>query len=112
MRLDDKRALIIGGAGEGIGREVTRSFGSAGAKVAVTDLDAGSASASAAELEGEALALHVDVRSAEALRAMLEDAVAWLGGLDIVVTVVGGPGVCADRSGLPVRDPCTARTGH
>ena len=90
MRLDGKRTLVIGGAGEGIGRAVTRSFGSAGARIVVADLNSSSADAAAAELEGAALALSVDVRSFDELAAMVNKATSWLGGLDVVVTVVGG----------------------
>ena len=61
VRLDGKRALVIGGAGQGIGRAVTRAFGSAGARVVVADLDASSADAAAAELEGDGPALTVDI---------------------------------------------------
>lgn len=90
MRLDGKRTLIIGGAGEGIGRAVTRSFGSSGARLVVADLDVSGAKTAVAEVDGDALALSVDVRSFDELSAMVEKAVAWLGGLDVVVTVVGG----------------------
>lgn len=90
MTLEGKRTLIIGGAGDGIGRAITRSFGAAGARIAIADLDTRSARAAAAEWERRTLAIDVDVRSSDGLESMVHEAVAWLGGLDVVVTVVGG----------------------
>lgn len=50
LGLEDRGVLVTGGAG-GIGREVARAFASAGARVAVVDLDAAAAAAVAAELD-------------------------------------------------------------
>jgi 3-oxoacyl-[acyl-carrier protein] reductase len=93
MRIDGKRALVIGGGGSGIGRGITRAFGRAGAAVAVADLDAGRATEAADELESQghrALALHGDVRSREQVEGIVSTAAERLGGLDVLVTVVGG----------------------
>lgn len=93
MNLKDKRALIIGGGGVGIGRAITRRFGSAGAVLAVADVDADRAAAAAADLNragAAAYPLSGDVRSRTELEAMVVGAAARLGGLDVLVTVVGG----------------------
>lgn len=90
MRLRGKRALVIGGGGDGIGRAITRAFGDNGAEVVVADLDDNRAHEAAAELGQHGHPLAVDVRSPDELARMIESAVALLGGLDIVVTVVGG----------------------
>lgn len=93
MYLQGKRALIIGGAGEGIGRAVTRALSQAGAGVAVADLDAASAGQAIEELRDSgrsAMSIQVDVTSSVELERMVEKAVDGLGGLDVVVTVVGG----------------------
>lgn len=93
MRLKEKRALVIGGGGTGIGRAVVRAFGADGAAVAVADVDPDRATEAADELAATgvpATALTGDVRSHEQLEAMVSGAVASLGGLDTLVTVVGG----------------------
>ncbi len=88
--LDGKRCLVIGGGGAGIGRAITRAYGAAGAKVAIADLDEQSAHEAAAELGGRGRPLTVDVRSPTDLASMIDESMEWLGGLDVVVTVVGG----------------------
>lgn len=93
MRLDGKRALVIGGGGQGIGRAVTDAFGAAGAGLVVADIDASRADEAAGELRhggATAFPLTVDVRSLDAIEAMIADTTERLGGLDVLVTVVGG----------------------
>lgn len=90
MLLEGKRCLVIGGGGAGIGRAITRAYGEAGARVAVADVDARRAREAAEELGERGRPLPVDVRSPAELAAMVEQAMEWLGGLDVVVTVVGG----------------------
>lgn len=91
--MQGKRVLVLGGGGAGIGRAIVRRLGAAGACVVIADLDHDRAREAAAELvEGGAAAWPVwgDVRSAAKLRAMIGSAVDLLGGLDGLVTVVGG----------------------
>lgn len=93
MRLDGKRVLVIGGGGQGIGRAVTDAVGDAGAAVVVADIDASRATEAAGELRlrgATAFPLTGDVRSLDAIEAMIADAAERLGGLDVLVTVVGG----------------------
>jgi 3-oxoacyl-[acyl-carrier protein] reductase len=93
MRLTHKRALILGGGGTGIGRAVTRAYAAAGASLVVADIDlaqAESAAVEAREAGSDAHALGGDVRSAAELHTIIETAADALGGLDILVTVVGG----------------------
>jgi 3-oxoacyl-[acyl-carrier protein] reductase len=87
--LEGKNTLVIGGGGGGIGRAVTRKLGAAGSAVAVADVDAGRANEAAAELT-DAVALTADVREPGALDELVTRAAEELGGLDILVTVVGG----------------------
>ncbi|MGW2297248.1 SDR family NAD(P)-dependent oxidoreductase [Streptomyces violaceorubidus] len=92
-RLDGKRTLVIGGGGAGIGRSIVRSCAAAGAAVAVADVDAARATEAADELLAAghvAHALSGDVRSREQLDGMIEGAAERLGGLDVLITVVGG----------------------
>lgn len=91
--LDGLRVLIIGGAGVANGGAISRSLAAAGAAVAVADLDLARAEALAkdvAEAGGTAIALPVDVRSPESVEGAVRQTVERLGGLDGLVTVVGG----------------------
>lgn len=93
MTVNGKRVLVLGGGGSGIGRAITRTFGHGGAKVAIADLSPERAAEAAAELRAADIpagSLSGDVRSLGDLKAMLTDAVDQLGGLDVLVTVVGG----------------------
>lgn len=88
-----KRVLVLGGGGAGIGRAIVRRLGDAGAAVVVADLQQDRAEEVAAELvERGAAAWPIwgDVRSANELEIMIGSAVDLLGGLDGLVTVVGG----------------------
>ena len=86
--LEGKRALVVGGGGGGIGRAVTRALGAAGSAIAIADVDRERADEAAAEVQG--VSLSGDVRSAADADAFIADAARELGGLDILVTVVGG----------------------
>jgi 3-oxoacyl-[acyl-carrier protein] reductase len=91
--LEGKRALVVGGGGGGIGRAITRAFAAAGCALAVVDVDrhrADEAAADAATAGIEAIALVGDVRSCADIDRVVGEAARELGGLDILVTVVGG----------------------
>ncbi|WP_329482985.1 SDR family oxidoreductase [Kribbella sp. NBC_01484] len=93
MQLSGKRALVIGGGGGGIGRAVTEALGNEGAAVVVGDLDPGRAEEAAETVRqrgGTAYPVSGDVRSLADIEAMVAGAVEKLGGLDVLVTVVGG----------------------
>lgn len=90
MDLEGKRALVIGGGGHGIGRAIVTAYGGAGAHVAIADVSAERAEEAARALEDHGHPLVVDVRSAAGLATMVQEAISTLGGLDVVVTVVGG----------------------
>ncbi len=90
-RLSGRRVLIIGGA-TGIGREIVLWFGREGAALVVGDLnlDGASKAAEACRAIGaRAFAVRADVRSEPENRALVEEAVARLGGLDVLVNVAG-----------------------
>lgn len=91
--LAGKRALVIGGAGPGNGSASTRALAASGASVAVADLDLGHAEELVHELAGagtKGVALSVDVLDSAAVAEVVTDAAAALGGLDVLVTIVGG----------------------
>lgn len=91
--LDGMNTLVIGGGGDGIGRAISRAFAAAGAAVAVADIDPDRARVAVAELtESGARAIPIvgDVRSGPDVDGFMAHTTAELGGLDTLVTVVGG----------------------
>ena len=85
--LEGRRALVTG-AGTGIGRAIAEALAAAGARVAVTDLDAGDAQAVAARLDG-AVAFRLDVTEAAETKQVMERAATNFGGLEIVCANAG-----------------------
>ncbi|MFE2377926.1 SDR family NAD(P)-dependent oxidoreductase [Streptomyces sp. NPDC059398] len=77
-------AVLITGAGRGIGAATARRFTDEGARVLVTDLDGGRAAQTAAALPG-ALPFTCDVTERSAVEAAVAYAVAQFGGLDVLV---------------------------
>ena len=92
-----QRVLITAGAA-GIGREFARAFAATGAKVFVCDIDAQALEALAKEIP--ALLTRVcDMSRRAEIERMVPDAVARLGGLDVLINNAGISGMT-----LPVAD--------
>jgi dihydroanticapsin dehydrogenase len=90
-RLEGKVGLITGGAGA-IGRATARRFAAEGASVVVADRDETSAGEVAAALRADgaqALGIGVDVTSDASVAAMVGQAVAAYGRIDILFTCAG-----------------------
>src|SRR6202008_1653498 len=91
------RVLITAGAA-GIGREFARAFVAVGAKVFVCDIDATALEALAQEIPG-LIAQPCDVSRRADIERMVPEAVARLGGLDVLINNAGISGMT-----LPVAD--------
>ena len=96
--LAGKVALVTGGAG-GIGRAAAEALYRAGAAVAIADLDEPGAAEAARSLGERALGLYVDVASAEAVQAMVDQVIKVFGGVDILVNSAG---ICKRRRMLEI----------
>jgi len=91
MQLEDKRAIVTGGAG-GIGRATALAFAAEGARVIVVDIDAGGAAAVVDEIRalgGEAVAIAADVSQEADIGRVVAETVAVFGGIDVVFNNAG-----------------------
>src|SRR5689334_14869296 len=104
--LAGRRALVTG-ASRGIGAEIVRRLAADGAAVAFTygssSTHAEKIVAQVAESGGTAVALQADSADPEQVARSVDDAVAALGGLDIVVNNAG-VAVIADPESIPLEE--------
>ncbi len=82
------RAVLVTGGARGIGRGITEAFLAAGADVVICGRSEPEAPPTAGGRE--AVFLAADVRDPDAVTAMVDDAVARLGRLDVLVNNAGG----------------------
>ena len=88
----DKQIAIVTGGGRGIGRAVAQALAEAGATVVLaarTRRELADVAAGVRARGGRALAVPTDVTSAEAVDALVEQTVAELGRVDLLVTAAG-----------------------
>jgi NAD(P)-dependent dehydrogenase (short-subunit alcohol dehydrogenase family) len=97
-----QRVLITAGA-QGIGREFARAFAANGAKVFVCDIDLKSLDALAKEIPG-LVAKPCDMASRAQIERMVPDAVASLGGLDVLINNAGIAGLTLPVDQYPPDD--------
>ena len=93
------KVAVVTGAAQGIGRGVSLALASAGARVAVVDLD-DRAEATASEIHGrgsDAVSISCDVRSRDAVQAAVEVVSSRYGRLDILVN-----NACAAITDVPL----------
>jgi len=91
MRFDDK-AVIVTGGGSGFGAAIAARFAREGASVLVADVNQENGervAASIASEGGKARFFRADVSAAADVKAMIDDAVAAYGGLDVLVNNAG-----------------------
>lgn len=84
QRLRGKKAVVTGAA-QGLGQALAQRLSAEGARVAVGDMNLGGVKETAALLEN-ATAFALDVTSYASCKAFMKDAVAVLGGVDILVS--------------------------
>ena len=87
MRLQDKVALVTGGA-RGIGAGIARCLAEEGARVGIVDIDGEQADKTAASLDG-AIGLAADASEEQEIAAATERVARELGGLDVMVNNAG-----------------------
>ena len=88
----DGRVAVVTGAGDGIGRAIAGAFVAEGAKVLVAERDETTGQAAADALGSEARFLRTDVSRKEDVKAMIADAVATWGTVDVLVNNAWGGG--------------------
>ena len=89
--LVEKVALVTGGA-QGIGRAICLRLAQDGADVVVADLNMDAANAVVKEIEAmgnKALAVKLDVRNKDEVRSVVNDVVAQMGTIDVLVNNAG-----------------------
>jgi 3-oxoacyl-[acyl-carrier protein] reductase len=88
MRLDNKVALITGGA-SGFGKGIAELFAREGARVALADINESGARAAAAAISNSAVAVACDVSRRQDVNAAVKATVDAFGGIDILVNNAG-----------------------
>ncbi len=94
MGLDGKVAIVTGG-GRGLGREMCLYMARAGADIVVTARTVSEIEAVAEEVRAigrRALAIRTDVTSPQQIQAMVDQSIAELGYVDVMVSNAGGGG--------------------
>ena len=90
-QLAGKTALITG-AGQGLGRTIAEMLAAEGCRVGLVDIDRASVEQAAGAIAGqgaEAWALGADVSSAEAVEALVAEAMQRWGGVDVLINNAG-----------------------
>lgn len=98
--LKGKRAFVTGGA-VGIGKAIATALARQGVRVAIADLDADGAKLAAEALGGGAVGVQIDVRERVAVEAAWNEALAQMGGCEILVA---NAGVSTMRPALELTD--------
>jgi 3-oxoacyl-[acyl-carrier protein] reductase len=88
MRLDNKVALVTGGA-SGFGKGIAETFAREGAKVAIADIDEQGARAVASAISNQAIAMRCDVSRRADVDAAVKATLDTFGRIDILVNNAG-----------------------
>ena len=104
MDLKDKVAVITGGA-SGLGRATAEMFHTAGAKVAILDLNEEQGAVSAEKLGAGAMSVRVDIADDESIASAIRSVVAAWGSIHICVNCAGRGGGATKTLGKKGRFP-------
>jgi NAD(P)-dependent dehydrogenase (short-subunit alcohol dehydrogenase family) len=88
LRRFESKAVIVTGAGNGIGLRYAEGFADEGASVTIADIDGAAAEAAAKRIEGSH-AVAVDVADEASVAAMVAATVDRFGGVDVLVNNAG-----------------------
>src|SRR6266404_3703956 len=88
------QTAIVTGAATGIGEAIARRLSAAGASVAVADIDEAAAVATEAQIPN-AIAVRIDITSADSVTKAVDAVVAKFGKIDILVNNAGTAGKAA-----------------
>ena len=88
FRLDDKIALVTGGA-SGIGSAIASAFAAKGARIALVDLNESGAAEAAAALPTDSKGFRCDVSDPDSVREVVDAVAASFGRIDILVNSAG-----------------------
>ena len=97
------RVALITGSGRGLGKAIAARLANDGAKVVISDIEAGLAEATVEGIisnGGEGIALELDVTDFEAVECVMKKVSAELGGIDILIN---NAGITADNLILRMR---------
>jgi meso-butanediol dehydrogenase/(S,S)-butanediol dehydrogenase/diacetyl reductase len=83
-----KRAFVTGGA-QGIGRAIAAALVRSGVRTAIADIDVGAGRRAAHEIGGGSVAVGVDVRERASIERAFGEALAQLGGCEILIANAG-----------------------
>ncbi len=101
MEFAGKRVVVMGGS-RGIGRSIALGFAAAGASVSLCARSPGPLAATHREIDALGVVAHsacLDLADAEAITRYLPEAVAALGGIDVLVNNASGFGMTDDEAG-------------
>jgi NAD(P)-dependent dehydrogenase (short-subunit alcohol dehydrogenase family) len=102
------KVAIVTGAATGLGEAIARMFADEGAHVVIADLNQARARSTADAIQavgGEAMAIKVDVRSPDSVRALVEKSVQRYGHLDAIIANAGVLG----EMGVPLSESSSSR---
>lgn len=103
MRRFEEHAVLVTGAGQGMGEAIARRLAAEGGQIAVTDRDGDKAERAARAIQesgGTACPLPCDVADAESVRAAVDEAVERFGRLDVLINNAASAGAGTDLDAI------------
>lgn len=95
----ENRTALVTGAAQGIGKAIAQRLASAGAIVAIADINLENAQKTAEEIGNQAIAIHLDVSKAQSVQQAVDTCLTTWDRIDILINNAGIVG-----SGTPVKN--------